>query len=157
MLTDLRTGLDMARGVGTPIAFIRCCIVGLGPGPLGAGDWTCCCCCWSGDNGSGVWLRDWDTSIPLFQYITTIKVIFHHVSFSHGTYCMYPWQNFFLEHIYTNKWYCLSDCIIWYIHQTDLHRLINTFLTSFYIPCQLLQIKQKSQHYKVRSLWQINF
>jgi len=28
----------MARGVGTPMAFIRCCIVGLGPGPLEAGD-----------------------------------------------------------------------------------------------------------------------
>jgi len=52
----LRMGLDMASGVGTPIALIRCCIVGLAP------PWR-----WgtvadeplvSGDNGSGVWLRD---------------------------------------------------------------------------------------------------
>jgi hypothetical protein len=52
--TYLLIGLDMANGVGTPpIAFIRCVMVGLGgiPGPRPTG-WP------SGDNGSGVWLRD---------------------------------------------------------------------------------------------------
>jgi hypothetical protein len=81
----------MARGVGTPMAFIRCCIVGLGPGPLAAGDWTCCCCCClSGDNGSGVWLRDWDTSIPLFRQITIIQEIhwFMFLCLSNHIYCI---------------------------------------------------------------------
>lgn len=38
----LLRGLDMARGVGTPMALIRCCIVGDGPAR----------------SMSGVWLRD---------------------------------------------------------------------------------------------------
>lgn len=38
----LLRGLDMARGVGTPMALIRCCMVGDGPAR----------------SMSGVWLRD---------------------------------------------------------------------------------------------------
>jgi len=47
-------GLDMAKGVGTPIALILCCMVGLGgrPGLRPTGCWL------SGERGSGVWLRD---------------------------------------------------------------------------------------------------
>lgn len=75
MSTYLRTGLDMARGVATPSALMRCCMVGVaddgGPPPRGC---CCCCCCWdciviigggppgppgwSGDSPSGVKLRD---------------------------------------------------------------------------------------------------
>lgn len=47
-------GLDMAKGVGTPMALILCCMVGLGgrPGLRPTGCWL------SGERGSGVWLRD---------------------------------------------------------------------------------------------------
>lgn len=52
--TYLLMGLDMAKGVGTPMAFILCCMVGLGgrPGLRPTGCWL------SGERGSGVWLRD---------------------------------------------------------------------------------------------------
>lgn len=59
LVTYLRIGLEMASGVGTPIALMRCCIVGLAPpwpwplcGPP-AGEPVA-----SGDSGSGVWLRE---------------------------------------------------------------------------------------------------
>ena len=54
----LRIGLEMASGVGTPIALIRC-VVGLAP----PWPWPLCEAVVgdplaSGDNGSGVWLRE---------------------------------------------------------------------------------------------------
>ena len=52
--TYRRIGLDNARGVGTPIALMRCCIVGLGETPLILRSFS----------ESGVWLRD-DTPDPL--------------------------------------------------------------------------------------------
>lgn len=64
-LAYLRTGLETASGVATPIAFMRCCIVGVADDDVKLlvpmrGTAACCICwmvkVWSGDNASGVYV-----------------------------------------------------------------------------------------------------
>lgn len=87
----LRTGLDIAKGVAIPSAFIRCCMVGVAeedkfPTPTilccGFCCCNCCCCCWfcctlisgggwSGERPSGVYALE--GSIPLWKRRQQLK------------------------------------------------------------------------------------